>query len=136
MSDDPDVFNYTYDPDCPPGTVYGLHSHQIVQHPTAMIDEILKQTHLPALTELLHQPTLVQKLYTQEYPPIEAVDFYDLCVAAARNHAVVLLSDDEYSKEWMKSYSENEVMSIWQPLADAGYENFMVDDDEIVVRMR
>ena len=134
MSDDPDVFNYTYDPDCPPGTAYGLHSHQIVQHPTAMIDEVLKQTYLPVLTEQLTKPTLLQKMYAQEIVP--APTFYELCLAAAANHCLVLLGDDEYAKEWMKSYSTDEVMSIWQPLADAGYENFMVDDDEIVVRMR
>lgn len=129
MSDDPDVFNYTYDPDCPPGTMYGLHDHQIVQRPSApisfsVINEIMKREYQKALSDQLYGK------------PLTAPTFYELCQAAAADHCLVLLNDDEYSKEWMKSYGTDEVMSIWQPLADAGYENFMVDDDEIVVRMR
>ena len=119
------------------------HTHGIIPahvsthvHPSPLtINEALKKTFTQAIADQINRPTMISKLMEQELPPAEAVDFYDLCTAAARNHAIVLLNEEEWSAQWMEAYQKSEIMTVWQPFADAGYDNFMIDDDEIVVRM-
>jgi hypothetical protein len=58
--------------------------------------------------------------------------------ATEQGYAVVFVSPKEwgewYVEEQKDCHDNNQLMSIWQPLADLGWQNFICGGDHIIVR--
>jgi len=128
---------FVYDPDCPPGTVYALNDNMIHGHthgyPTvpvqaATVDKIMKEHLAKKISEQLMQPSLLTKMLEDANETVPPPDLHTLLAdAVARNYHVHCVNRHDYNDLWMEGYERDQVMSIYQPLADAGYENFVVE---------
>ncbi len=67
---------------------------------------------------------------------------HDLMVCVGRatqiGHAVAFVSPKEYEdwyvEEQTDRHSRGDLMTVWQPLSDLGWENFFCEEDNIIVR--
>jgi hypothetical protein len=133
---------FHYDPDCPPGMAYALHNHQIagsyeghepvtVTAPTVTtttIDKIMKEHLTKQINEQLYRPSMISKLLEAANETVPPPDLHTLIAnAVTRNYHVHCVNRHDFNDLWMEGYERDQVMSIYQPLSDAGYENFVVE---------
>jgi hypothetical protein len=67
---------------------------------------------------------------------------HDLMVCAGRatreGYTVALVAPDEWAEWYAEEHGDrtyaNELVTVYTPLADLGWQNFICDDDNIIVR--
>ncbi len=136
---------FVHDPDCPPGMAYALNANMVHGHShgydpvpvvaptatTATIDKIMREHLVEQINKQLYQPSLLSKMLEEANAKTDTVpppDLHTLIAnAVARNYHVHCVNRHDFNDLWMEGYNRDQVMSIYQPLADAGYENFVVE---------